>query len=137
MQRQTVKGRYCSSHRNTIWIYWSKSYPWINFYIVLKKMTGPNNVLLVLNRRTGAHREDWIRVRCLPFFELRLLITLLVSSNLSCKTKLHRTLPHFCTFSFGHCVVCSSLIYGFWLPPWYLQTLLDIVFYLIFNNTYY
>jgi len=22
----------------------------------------------------------------------------------------------FCTFSFGHCVVCSSSIYGFWLP---------------------
>jgi len=30
----------------------------------------------------------------------------------------------FCTFSFGHCVVCSS-IYGFWLPLWYLQTLLE------------
>jgi hypothetical protein len=29
----------------------------------------------------------------------------------------------FCTFSFGHCVVCSS-IYEFWLPLWYLQTLL-------------
>jgi hypothetical protein len=29
----------------------------------------------------------------------------------------------FCTFSFGHCVVCSP-IYGFWLPLWYLQTLL-------------
>jgi hypothetical protein len=28
----------------------------------------------------------------------------------------------FCPFSFGHCVVCPS-IYGFWLPPWYLQTL--------------
>jgi hypothetical protein len=26
------------------------------------------------------------------------------------------------TFSFGYCVVCSSLIYGFWLPLWYLQT---------------
>jgi hypothetical protein len=26
----------------------------------------------------------------------------------------------FCNFSFGHCVVCSS-IYGFWLPIWYLQ----------------
>jgi hypothetical protein len=25
--------------------------------------------------------------------------------------------------SFGHCVVCSS-IYGFWLPLWFLQTLL-------------
>jgi len=30
----------------------------------------------------------------------------------------------FCTFSFGHCVFCSSSIYGFWLPLWYLQTLL-------------
>ena len=28
----------------------------------------------------------------------------------------------FCTFSFGHCVVCSS-IYGLWLALWYLQTL--------------
>ena len=28
-----------------------------------------------------------------------------------------------CTFSVGHCVVCSS-IYGFWLPLWYLQALL-------------
>ena len=32
-----------------------------------------------------------------------------------------------CTFSFGHCVVCSSLIYRLWLSPfWYLQTLLTI-----------
>ena len=30
-----------------------------------------------------------------------------------------------CTFSFGHCFVCSSSIYGFWLPLCYLQTLLD------------
>jgi hypothetical protein len=30
----------------------------------------------------------------------------------------------FCTFSFEHCVVCSSSIYGFGLPLWYLQTLL-------------
>jgi hypothetical protein len=29
----------------------------------------------------------------------------------------------FCSFSFTHCVVCSS-IYTFWLPLWYLQTLL-------------
>jgi len=30
----------------------------------------------------------------------------------------------FCPFSFGQCVVCSSSIYGFWLPLWYFQTLL-------------
>ena len=33
----------------------------------------------------------------------------------------------FCPFfSFGHCVVCPCLIYWFWLPVWYLQTLLQI-----------
>jgi hypothetical protein len=36
---------------------------------------------------------------CLFFFDIRLLITSVVS--------------------FGHCVVCSSSIYGFWLPLWY------------------
>ena len=40
---------------------------------------------------------------CCLFFYLQILITALVS--------------------FGHCVVCSS-IYRFWLPLWYLQTLL-------------
>ena len=37
---------------------------------------------------------------CLTFFYLQILITTLVS--------------------FGHCVVCSFLIYWFWLPLWYL-----------------
>jgi uncharacterized membrane protein len=26
----------------------------------------------------------------------------------------------FCSFSFGHCVVCTSSIYGFWLSLWHL-----------------
>ena len=30
----------------------------------------------------------------------------------------------FCYFSFGHYVLCSSSIYGFWLPLWYIQTFL-------------
>jgi hypothetical protein len=33
----------------------------------------------------------------------------------------------FCTFSLCHCVVCSSSIYEFWLPLWYLQALLTII----------
>ena len=32
------------------------------------------------------------------------------------------------SLSFGHCVVCSSSIYGFWLPLWYLQTLLMFIY---------
>jgi hypothetical protein len=34
----------------------------------------------------------------------------------------------FCPFCFGHCVVCSSSIYGFWLPLGYCQTLLERLF---------
>jgi len=32
----------------------------------------------------------------------------------------------FCPVSFDHCVVCPSSIYGFWLPLWYMQTLLSM-----------
>jgi hypothetical protein len=28
---------------------------------------------------------------------------------------------YFCSFSFGHCIVYPSEIYGFWLPLWYLR----------------
>jgi len=36
----------------------------------------------------------------------------------------------FYPFYFGYCVVCSS-IYRFWLPLWYLQTLLAFIWYLL------
>jgi hypothetical protein len=38
----------------------------------------------------------------------------------------------FCTCYFGHCVVCPSFIYGFWLLPWYLQTPLFKYFVLLY-----
>ena len=44
-----------------------------------------------------------------------------------------------CLFSFGHCIVCPST-YGFWLPLWYLQSLLNTSvhgrMYIFFSNTY-
>ena len=42
----------------------------------------------------------------------------------------------FCAFSVGHCVACSSLIYGFWLPLWYLQTLLLKILHKEKNNIF-
>jgi predicted nucleic acid-binding Zn ribbon protein len=45
---------------------------------------------------------------CLFVFDITILTTPLVSS----------------IYSFDHCVVCSSSIYGLWLPLWCLQTLL-------------
>jgi hypothetical protein len=59
-------------------------------------------VLSVLLRFTGSEYPFGIfwSLCCLFFYDLRIMITPLVS--------------------FGHCVVCSSTIYGFWLPLWYL-----------------
>jgi predicted nucleic acid-binding Zn ribbon protein len=66
-------------------------------------------VLSVLLRQTDSDYPCGIfwPLCCLFFFDIRILITPVVS--------------------FGHCVVCSSSIYGFWLPLWYLQTLLTIL----------
>jgi hypothetical protein len=60
---------------------------------------------------------------CLFFFDIRILIAPLVSSSSSYSYAcfVDRCLS-FCTFSFGHCFVCSSSICGFWLPIWYLQS---------------
>ena len=41
----------------------------------------------------------------------------------------------FVLLSYGHCVVCPSSIYGFWLPLWYLQTLLTQIPLSVLVNT--
>ena len=40
----------------------------------------------------------------------------------------------FCPFSFGHCVVCSSIMYRFWLSLWYLKTLLSVLYLILVIN---
>jgi hypothetical protein len=45
-------------------------------------------------------------------------------SLLLCVCFVDRFFGHFVLFSFDHCVVSPSSIYGFWLPLWYLQTIL-------------
>ena len=40
-----------------------------------------------------------------------------------------RSLFVLCTFSFGHCVVCSTSTYGLRLSLWYLQTLLVLLYF--------
>jgi hypothetical protein len=41
----------------------------------------------------------------------------------------------FCTFSFDHCVVCPSLIYRFWLPPFGIFKLFLITLLAMFLRT--
>ena len=75
-------------------------------------------VLSVLLRFTDSHYPFGLfcPLCCLFFFDLRILITLLVS--------------------FGHCVVCSSQIYGFSLPLWYLLVIVLSVL-LRFTDSHY
>ena len=59
-------------------------------------------------------RFTWVQARFLVGFMLlnfKLYVLCFVDHWLS-----------FSLFSFGHCVVCTSSIYGFWLPVWYLHT---------------
>lgn len=47
------------------------------------------------------------------------------ATNCSFVWKWNKTVwPNDKYFSFGHCIVCTSSIYGFWLFHWYLQILL-------------
>ena len=75
-------------------------------------------VFSVLLRFTDSHYPFGIfcPLCCLFFFDLRILITPLVS--------------------FGHCVVCSSQIYGFSLPLWYLLSIVLSVL-LRFTDSHY
>jgi hypothetical protein len=59
----------------------------------------------------------WSFFVLLSFFDLRILIAPLVSSNFYCRS-LFVVLSF--SFSFGHCIVCRPN-YGFWLPIWHLH----------------
>ena len=73
----------------------------------------------------------FLLVIVLPVMWFTVLITPLISSNLSCRSlyclscDLQFWLPlwYLQTFLVGHCIACH-VIYLFWLPLWYLQTFL-------------
>ena len=55
----------------------------------------------------------------IPGFMLGSRYTIFSFKCMLCRSLLYP----FVLFSFGHCVVCSSSIYGFWLALWYLQAI--------------
>ena len=67
---------------------------------------------------------------CLFLYDIQILITPLVSFGhcVVCSSMIYRFWLITPLVSCGHCVVCSSMIYRFWLHPWYL---LAIVFFVI------
>jgi hypothetical protein len=65
----------------------------------------------------------------LATFHIKLITTCLNTTFLfTCVCFVDRCVS-FCPFSFGHCGLCYSSFNGFWLPLWYLQTLLVSHFY--------
>ena len=58
-----------------------------------------------------------------PEFKSVFIVVRITQSLALCVCFVDRCLS-FCTLSFGH--VCSSSIYGFWWPLWYLQNVLVI-----------
>jgi hypothetical protein len=58
------------------------------------------------------------------FSKIRVFSGVRVARSLVVCVMFCRSLFVIFTFSFGHCVVCPSLIYGIWVPLWYLLTFL-------------
>jgi hypothetical protein len=57
-------------------------------------------IRICILKKNRHYNDHFWSLCCLSFFNIQILITSLVS--------------------FGHCVVCPSSIYRFWLPLWYL-----------------
>ena len=95
-------------------------------------------VLSVLLRFTDSHYPFGIFwPLCFLFFlDLRILITPLVSFGLCCLFFLDLRILITPLVSFVHCVVCSSQIYGFSLPLWYLLSIVLSVL-LRFTDSHY
>jgi hypothetical protein len=58
----------------------------------------------ILKKTAYSSRSTWLHSMCYSIFSFMCMFC--------------RSLFVLCTFSFGHCVICSSSIYGFWLPLW-------------------
>ena len=108
--------------RRKYWIYTTNYQIWITKFLQLPSPT------------TGRVHNNYTRRASLVEKELFALPEHLSSPQVFSGVRVTRSLVlyvcfvdrclSFCTFSFDQCVVCSSSIYGFWLPLWYLQTLL-------------
>jgi hypothetical protein len=105
-------------------------YHWIRYGYVPLVVNGHflihHRFVTRLTRRVALFDQELltlpVHLSSLPVFsEVRVTRSLVV-----CVCFVDRCLS-FCTFSFAHFVVCSSSIYGFWLPLWYLHTLLILI----------
>ena len=111
------------SYMNTLHILHHQNYNCTTWFVVGVASEVLNSVLKekeIISQSVYAIHEK-IHTSSLPVFS-GVYVTL---SLVLCVCFVGRCLS-FCSFSFGHCVVCPS-IYGFWFPLWYLKTLLDSV----------
>jgi hypothetical protein len=92
-------------------IQWSKEKGPTTIYKTLHNILKIGASLFIFFRNAFRYIFSWVRVT-------RSLVLRVCFAE--------RCLGFFCTFSFGHCFVCSSSIYVFWLPLWYCQALLQI-----------
>jgi hypothetical protein len=104
----------------------------INNYIKSKKVRyGFTKCFFVYQHRQVLATVDLIILRIWPSNNNCLNVPISINNN-----KRNKFVYKFCSFSFGHCVVCPSSIYVFWLPLWYLDTLLSTKQYLHSNTVW-
>ena len=101
--------------------------PWSTIFPATATRTCPRLIQTAQQNKNTTYMtdRDWKPSACLGGLTIRKDVesVRVTRSLVLCVCFVDRCLS-FCTFSFGHCVVCSSSIYGFGLLLWYLQTLL-------------
>jgi hypothetical protein len=102
------------THTYSSHIYWIKSRKQSSHFCPCSN-TGAYDIDSILSRNCLPFRSTWVHP---GFSGVSVTRSLVLYVCFVCH------FLSFCTFSFGHCVVCSSLTYRLWLPLWYLQTLL-------------
>ena len=128
---------FCSNHNHTI------SYAWLGWPLWTIYVTNDHGYLPLVVNTPRSFPRSWLIIRFVTRLtrrvslveqELPTLTEHLSSPPVFSGVRVTRSLVlyvflvdrclSFCSFSFGHWVVCSSSIYEFLLPLWYLQTLL-------------
>ena len=87
---------------------------------------GPISTYLIIHKRRVPYLEQELLVLQDHLSSPPVFSAVRVPLSLACSlcNVLYIVVCPFIWLCFGHCIVCSSSIYGFWLHLWYLQAFL-------------
>ena len=113
---------YCNYTINLSWFLWLLLVQWVVMYLCVSGIVFFISSLTTSYKRVLLVEQELLTLQEHMSSPLGISGVRVARSLVLCACFVDRCFS-FCTFSFDHCVVCSSSIYGLWLHLWYLQLL--------------